>query len=224
MLFEKKDAVKLKIKSALEPCVITRSVKKIDSNDTNSIFENSNYQTDAELFYALKSGEVAALGILYDRYSSIVYALALRILANAQEAEDLTQEIFLMLWRNNSYDPQRSSLSSFLCMLTRSRAIDRLRSRSTKLKFLQRSQQTMKVETDSDALFEEISLQERREFVRQALEKLPHNQRQVLEMAYYEGHSHSEIAQQLNTPLGTVKTWARKGLLTLRQNLQDLMG
>jgi RNA polymerase sigma-70 factor (ECF subfamily) len=218
-----KGAVKPKLKSALEPWVINRSVNKID-DATNSAFENSNYQTDADLFYALKSGKASALGILYDRYSSIVYSLALRILANAQEAEDLTQEIFLTLWRSNTYNPQRSSLSSFLFMLTRSRAIDRLRSRNTKLKFLQRTKQTITLETDSDALFEEISLQERREFVRQALEKLPHNQRQVLEMAYYEGHSHSEIAQQLNTPLGTVKTWARKGLLTLRQNLQDLMG
>jgi RNA polymerase sigma-70 factor (ECF subfamily) len=218
-----KGAVKPKLKSALEPWVINRSVKKID-DATNSAFENSNYQTDADLLYALKSGKASALGILYDRYSSIVYSLALRILANAQEAEDLTQEIFLTLWRNNTYNPQRSSLSSFLFMLTRSRAIDRLRSRNTKLKFLQRTKQTITLETDSDALFEEISLQERREFVRQALEKLPDNQRQVLEMAYYEGHSHLEIAQKLNTPLGTVKTWARKGLLTLRQNLQDLMG
>ena len=76
-------------------------------------------QTDTDLYRALKAGQSAALGILYDRYSTLVYRLALRILANTQEAEDLTQEVFLTLWRSNNYNLDRGSMSSFLTTLTR---------------------------------------------------------------------------------------------------------
>ncbi|HEY9599064.1 MAG TPA: sigma-70 family RNA polymerase sigma factor [Cyanophyceae cyanobacterium] len=180
-------------------------------------------QSDAELFGLLRAGDTTALGILYDRYSSLVYSLALRVLANPQEAEDLTQEVFLTFWRSSNYNPARGSLSSFLTTLTRSRAIDRLRSRGTVLKFLQRWSETMTTETSSPTPFEVASLNQRSHYVRNALAQLPDNQRQVLEMAYYEGLSQSEIARTLNIPLGTVKTWARQGLLTLRRNLKDFI-
>lgn len=184
---------------------------------------NQLLQSDAELFQLLRAGDTTALGILYDRYSSLVYSLALRVLANPQEAEDLTQEVFLTFWRSSNYNPARGSLSSFLTTLTRSRAIDRLRSRGTVLKFLQRWSETMTTETSSPTPFEVASLNQRSHYVRNALAQLPENQRQVLEMAYYEGLSQSEIARTLNIPLGTVKTWARQGLLTLRRNLKDFM-
>lgn len=180
-------------------------------------------QSDAELFGLLRAGDTTALGILYDRYSGLVYSLALRVLANPQEAEDLTQEVFLTFWRSSNYNPARGSLSSFLTTLTRSRAIDRLRSRGTVLKFLQRWSETMTTETSSPTPFEVASLNQRSHYVRNALAQLPDNQRQVLEMAYYEGLSQSEIARTLNIPLGTVKTWARQGLLTLRRNLKDFI-
>ncbi len=179
-------------------------------------------QTDAELFCALKAGQSAALGILYDRYASLVYRLALRVLTNHQEAEDLTQEIFLTLWRSNTYNPDRGSLGSFLTTLTRSRAIDKLRSRGTNRKFIQRWRD-MNVETPPPTPFEEASLSQRSHYVRAALAQLPEHQRQVLEMAYYEGLSQSEISKRLNTPLGTIKTWARQGLLKLRKHLQDFI-
>lgn len=177
--------------------------------------------TDAELYCALKAGQASALGVLYDRYASLVYRLALRILANPQEAEDLTQEIFLALWRRGTYNPARGSLSSFLTTLTRSRAIDKLRSRGTKLKLLQRWSQMMATETPPPTPFDLASLSQRSQYVRDALAQLPEKQRQIIEMAYYDGLSQSEIAKQLDTPLGTIKTWARQGLLNLRKNLQD---
>ena len=191
-----------------------------DSVDSRS--PNPLLQTDAELFRALKAGQSSALGVLYDRYASLVYKLAIRILANPQEAEDLTQEIFLTLWRSGKYNPDRGSLGSFLTTLTRSRAIDKLRSRSTSLKFLQKLSQMMMTETPAPTPFESASLSQRSQYVRDALAQLPDNKRQVLEMAYYEGLSQSEIAKQLNIPLGTIKTWARQALLKLRQNLKDL--
>lgn len=125
-------------------------------------------QTDAELCRALKAGQRSALGILYDRYSSLVYRLALRILANPQEAEDLTQEIFLTLWRSNTYNPSRGSLSSFLTTLTRSRAIDKLRSRGSNLKTIQRWSQMMATETSLPTLFESVFLSQRSHYVRHA--------------------------------------------------------
>ncbi|MBE9115967.1 sigma-70 family RNA polymerase sigma factor [Lusitaniella coriacea LEGE 07157] len=179
---------------------------------------------DAELLCALYAGHLEALGQLYDRYSSLVYSLALRILAEPTDAEDLTQEIFLILWRKPTYDPRRGSLSSFLATLTRSRAIDRLRSRTSKQKFLTRWQRTMSADVTPSSPFDRASLQERRDRVRQALAQLPPQQRQVLELSYYEGCSQSQIAKRLNTPLGTVKTWARKGLLQLRENLKHFLG
>ena len=191
--------------------------------DADSKPSNPLLHTDAELVRALKSGQSSALGILYDRYASLVYRLALRILANPQEAEDLTQEIFLSLWRSGTYNPARGSLGSFLTTLTRSRAIDKLRSRGTNLKLLQRWSQTMATETPPPTPFESASLSQRSHYVRNALVQLPEKQRQVLEMAYYDGFSQSEIAKQLDIPLGTIKTWARLGLLKLRQNLKEFI-
>lgn len=186
--------------------------------------ENSNeLQSDEELFQALKAGQSSALGVLYDRYASLVYRLALRLLTNPQEAEDLTQEIFLNLWRSGSYNPSRGSLGSFLTTLTRSRAIDKLRSRGTSLKTIQRWSQMMATQTSPPTPFESASLSQRSHYVRNALAQLPANQRQVLEMAYYDGLSQSEISARLGIPLGTIKTWSRQGLLNLRKNLRDFI-
>ena len=181
-------------------------------------------QSDVELYRNLQAGKKSALGQLYDRYATLVYSLALRILTNPQEAEDLTQEIFLTLWRRQTYNPDRGSLSSFLITLTRSRAFDRLRSRSSKHKLVDRCGQMISTSALLPTPVELASVQERQEQVRQALDELPQKHREVLEMAYYQGLSQSEIAKQLDKPLGTVKTWARKGLLQLRENLQEFMG
>lgn len=180
--------------------------------------------TDTELFHALKAGQSSALGSLYDRYGRLVYGLALYILKNHQEAEDLTQEIFLALWHRNSYEPARGSLSSFLTIMTRSRAIDKLRSRGTAVKFLDRWRRIVHQETVTNTPFEVASFAERSQQVQNALAQLSENQRQVLEMLYYEGFSQAQIAQRLNLPLGTVKTRSRLGLLRLREILGDFMG
>ncbi|HEY9805371.1 MAG TPA: sigma-70 family RNA polymerase sigma factor [Candidatus Obscuribacterales bacterium] len=183
----------------------------------------SQTQTDIELIQNLRAGKVSALGILYDRYVSLVHRLALRILANSQEAEDLTQEVFLALWQGGSYNSTRGSLGNFLNTMTRSRAIDRLRSRNTNANLLQRWEQKMKIESSPLTPFELASLSQRSEYVSQALARLPPEQQQVLAMAYYDGLSQSAIATQLNTPLGTIKTRSRQGLLNLRKHLKDLL-
>jgi RNA polymerase sigma-70 factor (ECF subfamily) len=178
---------------------------------------------DTEIYEALKAGQQSALSILYNRYGRLVYGIALHMLKNPQEAEDLTQEIFLTLWRSKAYNPARGTLSSFLTTMTRSRAIDKLRSHKTSRNFLDRWFRNMSAEPSSNTPFEQVSLGERSQQVRNALAQLSDNQRQVLEMAYYEGLSLSEIAQQLGLPLGTVKTRSRLGLAKLRQTLQELV-
>lgn len=179
-------------------------------------------QTDAELYLSLKAGRAEALGILYDRHAGLVYGLAFKVLGNPQEAEDLTQDIFLNLVRSSSYDSRRGSLRTFLAILTRSRAIDRVRSRNTALSFLGRWKSGNQQE-DSNTPLEYVFQGERLEEVRMALAQLSESQQQILKMAYYDGFSQSEIAERLEIPLGTVKARARRGLLKLRQTLTTYM-
>ena len=180
-------------------------------------------QTDADLYLALREGQTAALGILYDRHARLVYGLALKTLSNAQAAEDLTQDIFLNLTRSTSYDPQRASLRTFLGILTRSRAIDRIRSRSTALSNLERLKTDYNSDT-SQSPFDHVFQTEQSQEVKTALAQLSESEQQLLQMAYYEGLSQSEIAERLNVPLGTVKTRTRRSLLKLRQILTAYIG
>jgi RNA polymerase sigma-70 factor (ECF subfamily) len=155
-------------------------------------------KSDAELVLCLKAGQNKALYILYKRYAGLVYSIAYKILTNPQEAEDLTQEIFFTFWKQDHFDLNQGTLSSFLGLLTRSRAIDKLRSRKAAQNFLVRSQQLI-VEERSDLLpLEQVSLEERQEKLRQALGELLELQRRVLEMNYFEGLSHAKIAKALN--------------------------
>jgi RNA polymerase sigma-70 factor (ECF subfamily) len=180
-------------------------------------------QTDAEILQAWRSGSSQAFGVFYDRYGELVYRVSLRILGNSQEAEDLTQEIFILLSRTTTYDSKRGSIATFLSVLTRSRAIDRLRKMRSQQQHLQKWEQSISSEHDikNSSLMENASLAERSEKVKAALANLPDKHRQVLEMAYFDGLSQSEIAKALDTPLGTVKSWARNGLIRLRESLQD---
>lgn len=180
-------------------------------------------QTDAQLYLALKAGQTAAVGILYDRHAGLVYGIALKVLENPQEAEDLTQDIFLNFVKIGSYEPSRGSLRTYLAILTRSRAVDRVRSRSNTRELLKKWGHSREEETATDSLLEKVSRSEQSQEVKAALAQLSDEQQQILRMAYYDGLSQSEIANQLEIPLGTVKARARRGLLKLRQALTDYM-
>jgi RNA polymerase sigma-70 factor, ECF subfamily len=180
-------------------------------------------QTDFQVVTALQQGNTNALGIVYDRYGAVVYRLALRMLANPAEAEDLTQEVFLAFWRGVAkYDPDRGTLLVFLLTITRSRALNRFKQQNSQQNLYEKCG-TYLPKSDSHPGMELVALNELSERIGAALQQLPTTQKQVLEMGYYQGKSQSEIAQELIVPLGTVKTRSRQGLLKLRQLLQDLV-
>ncbi|MBT9314293.1 sigma-70 family RNA polymerase sigma factor [Leptothoe spongobia TAU-MAC 1115] len=178
-------------------------------------------EADGAVVARLWEGDLSALGILYDRYGTLVYGIAMKGFHRVTEAEDLTQEVFLSLMRTRSYDPCRGSLASYLTTLTRSRVIDRLRAQSTQHKYLNQWRHNQSG-VDSATPMKHITQQEQRAIVRQALTTLKAQQREVLELSYYEGQSQRDIAERLGVPLGTVKSWARRGLLQLRKQLDVL--
>jgi RNA polymerase sigma-70 factor (ECF subfamily) len=173
---------------------------------------------------ALVEGVVArrpeALAELYDRYSHLLMALASRILGDAADAEEVLQEAFLQVWNQaGRYDPARSSVSTWLVLIARSRAIDRLRN----LRVVQRvasESQREKLETHTSPRgVQNVLNAERRLRLEEELSRLPVEQRQVLQMAYYEGMTQSEIAQKTGIPLGTVKTRTLLAVRKLRKAL-----
>lgn len=176
--------------------------------------------SDRDLVNRLQAGQVDALGAIYDRYATRVFTLALKMMANAEEAEDLTQEVFLSLWQRQNYDPDRGHLGSYLTTFTRSRALDRLRVRGNRRRILQQWQRTTQVTASSPGTPVEVASQaERSQQLQAALAQLPETEREVLWIAYFEGGSQSQIAERLGVPLGTVKSRSRQGLLRLRKLL-----
>ncbi|MEM9220674.1 MAG: sigma-70 family RNA polymerase sigma factor [Cyanobacteria bacterium P01_F01_bin.150] len=177
--------------------------------------------TDTELVHQLWQGDLGSLGTLYDRYSDFVYTIALRILGDVASAEDLTQDVFLTLSHHRGYSPERGSLSSYLSLLTRSRAIDRIRAQSTRHKYMNEwKHHPQSSQSSRLSPMEHATQQERTTLVKDALTCLTQEQRKALELSYYQGQSQTEIAQHLGVPLGTVKSWMRRGLLKLRSHLQ----
>ncbi|MDZ7969758.1 MAG: sigma-70 family RNA polymerase sigma factor [Nostoc sp. DedSLP03] len=190
----------------------------LSSRDRHSSEPSS--KSDAALLDDLKAHLPTALRCLYERYGSVVYGVALKVLQSQPEAEDLTQEIFLSLWQRPVDPAHHDHLMRYLIVMTRSRAIDKLRSRSRTLNLVQRWGQNVTAAPPAPTPVEQAVFNERSQQVRQALTQLSDRQRQVIELAYDAGLSQSEIAQQLHKPLGSVKSWTRQGLLKLKQLLQ----
>jgi RNA polymerase sigma-70 factor, ECF subfamily len=154
---------------------------------------------------------------LYREYRSLVYWTAYPLLKNAQDAEDLTQDIFLGLLRHNQFNPERGSIVHFLRTMTRCRAIDRLRTKGVKQRAYERLGTIFSEATASP--LDRAATTERAEQVHQALPQLSAHQRLVLELAYFSGLSQTQIAEHLKTPLGTVKSRVRNAQRVLRFHL-----
>jgi RNA polymerase sigma-70 factor, ECF subfamily len=176
--------------------------------------------SDLELLQAIANGDEYALGVLYDRYRLILFGLLMRILSNRQEAEDVLQEVFLQVWRRaRDFDQLRGRPFTWLVTLTRSRGIDRLRLLGARQR-LAAAARTDQPEDISDAV-KDTFLSEQRQIVNGALAELSEDQRRALMLAYFEGLTQSEIATQLDIPLGTVKTRMRSGMIKLRELLNE---
>jgi len=179
---------------------------------------------DPTLLARIVKGDQQAFSQLYDHTSTLLYTLALRILGSREEADELLQDVYLEVWRKVSrYDAGRGTPVAWLITLTRSRAIDRLRARAA------RGQQAMtsldqnaatQVRDSGPSPFETQADQELRLAIGTAITSLPSAQQQAIELAYYEGLSHMEIAARLNQPLGTVKTRIKLGMSKLRETLR----
>ncbi len=167
---------------------------------------------DSELAVALAAGSQDALAELYDRYSSLAYGIALRVLGDPGRAEDAVQEAFLNVWnRAAAFDPARGSLRSWLLTAVRNRSIDYLRGRGAHERQEQELQPVAATVALSDP-WHEVSLKLERDAVREAMTSLPPEQRQALELAYFGGYSQHEIANLTRVPLGTVKGRIRLAL------------
>ena len=178
---------------------------------------------DPSLARRLKAHEPKAMNDLYDRYGRVAYSVIYRIVRNSSTAEDLVQETFLRIWnRVQSFDAERGALGAWVLTVARNRAIDYLRSMdgrmeasATELDHLERPALFAKLDATALAI-------DRVRRLKRAFEKLTPAQRQVIELAYYEGMSQTEMAERLKQPLGTVKTWTRSALKVLRDELAEV--
>jgi len=169
-------------------------------------------QDDAALLSLVQKGDEYAMASLFDRYSKIVYSVALRVLRDPASAEDVLQEIFMQIWRNpDGFIATRGSLGGWLAVVSRNRSIDALR----------RKRPTEQVDDMALAspynLADEAERNSMMEKARSVIHLLPAEQRKTLEMAFFDGLTHAEIAEMTGDPLGTVKTRIRSALTTLRK-------
>ena len=174
---------------------------------------------DIDCLARIRAGDESALTELYDRYIALVFPVAVRILGNQAEAEDVMQDVWLQVWKNAaSYQESRGSFAAWLLTITRSRALDAIRSRAA------RSKREDQVRTDAPQSVAPVLNGEAassRDAIRKAIERLEPHHRSVLEMAYWQGLSQREIAEKLQQPLGTVKSWTRQALRDLRGALPE---
>jgi RNA polymerase sigma-70 factor, ECF subfamily len=182
--------------------------------------------SDETLVGRMAERDQDALSLLYDRYQGVLFALALRILGERAEAEEVLTEVFFQSWKSAAgFDPLRGTVAAWLVTICRSRALDRLRARGRRQAALavlsgepSRSAAAASGEGGPEEAAEQRS---RRERIQAGLGRLDSGQREALELAFYEGLSHSEIASKLGEPLGTVKSRIRQGLLILRSSLES---
>ena len=182
--------------------------------------QSGSHAADRRALEGMARGEHGALAELYDRHGRLVYSLALRVLRDQGDAEDVVQEVFSQAWRQASrYESTRGPVVAWLMNLARSRAIDRLRNRRARPEMGGNDVEADRVLDLAPPIDEQLALADQAEQIRAAVEQLSLLQRVAIELAFYEGLTHVEIAERLELPLGTVKTRIRQGLSKLRERL-----
>jgi RNA polymerase sigma-70 factor (ECF subfamily) len=182
---------------------------------------------DREMLLRVSHGDQAAFSELYDRLSGPLYSLALKMLGDPLDAQDALQEVFVQIWsRAKTYDSEKSSVFSWAVLMTRSRAIDRLRARDRRLRVVAgpATDETMLADaTDAstaESAADTVDKNDEAAHVRSLLNNLPSEQRQAIDLAFFGHLTHHEIAARLGQPLGTIKARIRRGLLKLREQIR----
>ncbi len=188
-------------------------------------FLNQDNERDRKLMKRIASKDPVALSLLYDHYNRLLFGLLLSILKKREEAEDILQEVFTNIWEKaDQFDTERGTVYTWIVSLTRNKGIDRLRSKVYK------EQKKQSTSLDDEDVYhplysnentpeEHTILRDRADKLYEALQKLSEKQRSVIQVAYFEGLSQSEISEEMDLPLGTVKTRMRDGMIKLREIL-----
>ncbi|WNQ12471.1 sigma-70 family RNA polymerase sigma factor [Paenibacillus aurantius] len=179
---------------------------------------------DKHLMHLVAKRDAAALEVLYDRYERLIYSFAFRMVRDAMAAEEVVQELFMKLWNHaERFDASSGRLSTWLCAITRNIAIDLLRKKQSRIPFQPAEPEKWAIIPDpTRATEEQVEWKLIGEQVRGALNELNHDQRQVVELIYFQGYTQQEVADQTSLPLGTVKSRVRLAMKHLQQRLSSL--
>jgi len=179
--------------------------------------------TDSELLLKVAEGDMAAFGQLYERLSPVLFSLAMNMLRDTPQAEDLVQDVFLLIWdRAANYDPKLGTPLAWGVTLTRHKGIDRIRSNQRRRRVVEElfeGHESFFDSPETDNL--EVGERETALAVRRALKSLPKEQREAIELAFFKGLAHGEVAEAVKAPLGTIKARIRRGMLQLRDELKE---
>jgi RNA polymerase sigma-70 factor (ECF subfamily) len=181
---------------------------------------NDQLQVDIEPFKRLALGDRAALAELYDRFSRPLFSLALKALGSRAEAEEVIQDVFVTAWKNRTKIDVRRGAIAWLSVVTRNRCIDRIRARQSRIPTWGGEDQSVPELIETRTALDEAVSREEAGNVRRAVQQLPAEQREAIDLAFFSGLSHSEIAKRLDVPLGTVKSRVRYGVEKLRTDLK----
>jgi len=177
---------------------------------------------NADLLAQISSGDESAFARFYDKFAGPLYSMLMKMLGNAQDAEEVLQLAFMQVWnRAGTFQPGRASVFTWLVIITRSKAIDRIRHRQRQSRLIEEATEEMAPEGgELNAEAEKLPTSDQHEIVRNALQQITEEQRIPIEMAFFQGMSQTEIANALSAPLGTIKARIRRGMLRLRDSLR----
>jgi len=190
--------------------------------DTVTEAKITNQDREIELLRRISEGDRAAFAEFYDLYSTLLFSVAVRILHDQKEAEDVIQDVFIQIWdKAKAFDAKLGKPSSWAMTFVRNKAIDRIRASQRRARLVETATaEIVPAQSDCPSANESLCGKERADFIRSAVIGLPTEQRQAIEMAFFSGLTQNEISERLSEPLGTVKARIRRGMLKLREKLE----